>query len=230
MVIYKIVQGNGFTLHISISRTLLQANRQNLVDLDLNQVSGLKVCVTDMFGDSMELKASISIKKPNEVLVPVPSNLECGIYGIEIVGTYNGADFRSAERKLFSIVHSNKECHIPVGIIDGEIGGLMYAKYWIELEKEEKPTLSYYGALATKKASEVGVDSLNAYSGVMNGRNFTIHTTSVNNIMWFVSPHPLTFTQSGVPLELEETELGDLYYYNSDELTEGDNVITVSTV
>lgn len=225
---YKIVQGNKFTLHICVSMLSVQASSQRLVDLDLNQTKDLKVYLTDMFGNDTMLEANVSGNNPNEILATFPSNLERGIYGIKICGIYKGDNFCSLDRRLFSIVGSNRECHIPLGMIDGELSGLICAKYWIDLNKGQY--LSYYGALNTRSASSVSVNFLNCYNGVMGGKSFTIHTTDLNDIIWFVSPVPLTFTQSGLPLSLKMTQIDDMYYYNSDELTEGDNVITVSTV
>lgn len=229
-MIYKIVQGNSFILHISISKVGLQANKQYLADLDLSQASGLSVWLTDMFGGGIKLDVNTSTKSTNEILAKIPSNLDCGIYGIKLSGTYNGIDFSSVEQRLFSIVASNREGHIPIGVIDGEIGGLVYAKYWIELNGEEETILSYYGALSTKNAKDIDIAYLNVYSGAMNNKSFTIKTTSVNDIIWFVSPTPLSFTQNGLPLELTMTQENGMYYYNTDELTEGDNVITVNAI
>lgn len=229
-MIYKIVQGNSFVLHICISKVGLEANKQILSDLDLSQASGLNVWLKDMFGGSIKLNVNTSTKSTNEIIAKIPSNLDCGIYGIRLSGTYNGIDFCSAEQKLFSIVASNREGHIPIGIIDGEIGGFVYTKYWIELNGDKKTVLSYYGALSTKNAKDIDVSYLNVYSGVMSNKNFTIRTTNVNDIIWFVSPSPLKFTQNGLPLELTLTQTNGMYYYRTDELTEGDNVITVYTI
>lgn len=229
-MIYKIVQGNGFTLHINISKVGLQADKQYLADLDLSQVKGLSAWLTDMFGGSIKLDSCISTNKANEILVAIPSNLDCGIYGIKLFGIYNGMDFGSIERRLFSIVESNREGHIPLGVIDGETGGLVYLKYWIELDDAENFPLSYYGALSTKNLANVNVGLLNSVSGIMENRTFAIQTTYTNNIIWFVSPKPLLFMQSGLPIELTMTQKNGMYYYNTDELTEGDNVITVNAM
>lgn len=229
-MIYKIVQGNSFILHISISKVESQANKQYLSDLDLSQASGLSVWLTDMFGCDMKLDISISPNSTNDIIAKIPTNIDCGIYGIKLSGTYNGSDFSSVEPKLISIVASNREGHIPIGIISGEIGGLIYARYWIEMNGGEKIIMSYYGALSTKNAKDVDVSYLNTYSGVMDGKTFNINTSEVNDIIWFVSPVPLSFIQNGLPLELSMTQENGKYYYNTDELTEGDNVITVNTI
>ena len=51
----------------------------------------------------------------SEVVVKVKGNLECGWYGLEVVGTYDGRDFRSYERKVFKIVENNGKSNVGNG-------------------------------------------------------------------------------------------------------------------
>lgn len=147
MSIYKIVKGNSFKLHIEMQKAYISQNKQMLEDLDMTQVSNLRIELTDMFGDNIPLfvkpgqspyifckqDGSKVVLSSKEVALTFPSTLDEGTYGIRISGKYNGNDFCSIERNLIAIVSHNSKTHIPLGIVEGEQGGLYNTKYWLEL-------------------------------------------------------------------------------------------------
>lgn len=137
-MIYKIVKGNSFLLHIQVQKVSITKDKQMLQDIDISQVSNLHVFLNDMFGEARELKLippnpAQATSPTSEIIVLFPSDLEEGIYGITVRGKYNGEDICSIEQKLFTIVHRNAKSHIPLGIVEGDTGGLYCTKYWIEL-------------------------------------------------------------------------------------------------
>lgn len=233
MDIYKIVKGNSFILHIQMQKAYINKNKQMLEDIDVCAISNLEVLLTDIFGDAVAQMKIINIDKSleaknNEISVLFPNcNLDEGIYGVTIKGKYNGNDICSIEHRLFRIVERNGKSHIPLGIVEGEIGGMYNAKYWIELNTKEDVIFSYYGALSTTDPNKVNVEYLQQFSGVLSGQTITISTTENEDIIWVVSSVPLTFLQGGLPLKMQQSKIGELYYYHSDELISGDSTITI---
>ena len=241
MDIYKIVKGNSFTLHIQMQKAYISQNKQMLEDLDVSQISGLNILLTDMFGVDIPLfdkptkdpyvfyKSNGSNIKlsGNEIALTFPSYLDEGVYGITVRGKYNGNDICSIEKKLFRIVERNGKSHVPLGIVEGEMGGMYNAKYWIELNTREEVIQSYYGALATQDANKVNLEYLQSFSGALSGQTINVTTTDTEDIIWIVSSTPLSFMQGGLPLEMHQTKLDELYYYSSDELLSGENVIKI---
>ena len=143
MDIYKIVKGNSFVLHIQMQKAYISKNKQMLEDIDVSDIDNLEVLLTDIFGDEVAKMKIINIDKSleakhNEISVSFPNcNLDEGIYGVTVKGKYNGKDICSIEMKLFRIVGRNGKSHIPLGIVEGEMGGMYNTKYWIELNTEE---------------------------------------------------------------------------------------------
>lgn len=241
MSIYKIVKGNSFKLHIEMQKAYISQNKQMLEDLDMTQVSNLRIELTDMFGDNIPLfvkpgqspyifckqDGSKVVLSSKEVALTFPSTLDEGTYGIRITGKYNGNDFCSIERNLIAIVSHNSKTHIPLGIVEGEQGGLYNAKYWMELNTREEVIKSYYGALATQDANSVNLEYLQSFSGALSGQTINVTTTDTEDIIWIVSSTPLSFMQGGLPLDMHLTKLDELYYYSSDELIPGESVIAI---
>lgn len=82
----------------------------------------------------------------------------------------------------------------------------------------------YCGASAASNTSELDIDELTKKSEVdMFGKLLTITTTKEKPYVWIVSRKPMDFTQSGLLNNFHVQHLGDLWYYHSDELTEGVN-------
>lgn len=143
MDIYKIVKGNSFVLHIQMQKAYISKNKQMLEDIDVSAINNLEVLLTDIFGDEVARMKIINIDKSsetkhNEISVSFPNcYIDEGIYGVTVKGKYNGKDICSIEKKLFRIVGRNGKSHIPLGIVEGEMGGMYNTKYWIELNTEE---------------------------------------------------------------------------------------------
>ncbi len=231
-MIYKIVKGNSFALHITIQKTSASENVQRLEPLDVTKISNLEVVLDSPFSESQELKIKqIGISQGttyiNEICVEFPSNLDEGNYGITLKGRYNGNDICSIEKNVFKIVSSNSKSCVPLGIVEGETSGMYNTRYWIELNTTETKIVSYYGAASTQVATEINVDNLTKVPDSLIGQTITVETTEDKDILWIVSSIPLSFVQSGLPLEMNVTELNEMYFYSSDELTPGKSVISI---
>lgn len=142
MDIYKIVKGNSFDLFIKLQKAYISKNKQMLEDVDVAAISNLEVHLTDAFGECVAKMPFVqsgtnnSEVEPSDICVKFPPFLEEGLYGITIRGKYNGNDICSIEHRLFRIVERNGKSHIPLGIVEGEMGGMYNAKYWIELNNQ----------------------------------------------------------------------------------------------
>ena len=230
-MIYKIVKGNSFLLHIKMQKAYIAENKQMLEDLNVEEIDSLKVYLNNMFGEERELKTRrIGITNRslpiNEIQVFFPSNIEEGIYGITIKGKYYGNDICSIEHKLFAIVSTNAKSHIPLGLVEGEQSGMYNGKYWLELNISDEIGLSYYGASSIKDADLIKTELLEE-AGSLRGTTLKITTTEQADTIWFISKVSLRFSQGGLPLELNEDKIGEMYYYHSDPLEAGENIITI---
>lgn len=229
MDIYKIVKGNSFTLHIKMQKTYIGQNQHSLEDVDFTNVANLSISLTNIFGESIEIPSSDILTVSNtELSVFLPKNLDEGLYGIAITGTYDDYAVCCRDPKLIKVVTNNAKSAIPLGIIKGEIGGFYQATYWIELQETTNATF-LYGALAAKSTSEVVLKDLNRANNELLDKSIAIETTADKPYIWFVSKSLLQFKQAGFTASLNHTTVGELNYYWTDELVAGnDNEYTVS--
>ena len=227
MDIYKIVKGNSFSLFIQMQKAYISQNKQMLEYLDVAAISNLEVILTDYFGECIAVMSSKICEVSNgsyphsEIMVTFPSDLDEGVYGITIKGKYRDNDLCSIEKGLFRIVERNGKSHIPLGVVEGEMGGMYNTKYYIELNNKSEETL-LYGALSTFNPANVNLEELTNANANFEGKAITIRTSKERPYIWFVSNSPLVFTQAGFEAELSHTELGDLHYYCTDELIPDD--------
>lgn len=133
MDIYKIIKGNSFLLHIKLQKVYAGHNIQIPKDFDVSNISNLNISLCTMFGDEVPINIRHQVATKKEIQVSFPSNLEEGMYGVAIRGVYNNNDFCCKEQKLFKIVSNNKKSYLPLGEVEGEIGGMFRTQYWIEL-------------------------------------------------------------------------------------------------
>lgn len=139
MNIFKIVKGNSFTLHIHMQKTTFSQDKQSFEDMDATAISGLCVYLNTMFGNNVPLSINETVfTSNNEIQITFPGDLEEGIYGITVKGKYNGNDICSIERRIFRIVGRNCQAYIPIGMMEGEMGGMYNTQYWIELNSDNE--------------------------------------------------------------------------------------------
>lgn len=230
-MVYKIVKGNSFVLHVLLQKTSITQDKQTLEDMNVSQITRLRVYLNDMFGEEIDLKTirydmQNSPFPKNDVQVIFPSNIDVGIYGITIKGVYESNDFCIVERNLFSIVYSNEKTSIPMGVIAKSIGGMYNAKYWMAFNKVESASdldRVYYGASSTSNYELVDLTELTEETAKLNNRFIKIGTTEEKPYIWFVSTSPLAFMQASIEIAMNCIIKNGMYYYSSDQLVAGDD-------
>ena len=315
-MIYKIVKGNSFKLHILIRKMDVSKDLQRLVDFDMNPATDISVELSGFCCDTISVPVQVAGIQGNILICDIPSSLYCGNYNVRVSWKYDGSEMVSIERNLLRIVEHNSISNVPIGVTEGEHTGLFNLRYYIvtsnqstcpvsfivdnakfnytindetqmvenqenfvingtvkngkKLEAEFLPIegfsigqvkiimdgkdvtdeyynsithkvfipavsgyvtitasgtvkASYYGASAAKNMGELNMSDLTMYEGTLVGQTLTIATTEEKPYIWFASRQPLVFSQCGFEASLNNTKLGDLYYYWSDELVAGDD-------
>uniref|UniRef100_A0AAU8MJ73 Uncharacterized protein n=1 Tax=Geladintestivirus 6 TaxID=3233138 RepID=A0AAU8MJ73_9CAUD len=101
-------------------------------------------------------------------------------------------------------------------------------KTTIKFPTVEVPTI-YYGSNNTNVANGVNLKAFTKLTNNSFNKAITIETTNINKYIWFVSTIELEFTCGGIPVILNQTNLNNLYYYNTDALVAGnDNTFIIN--
>lgn len=130
-MIYKIVQGNSFKLHILVRKLDLSKEFQRLIDFDMSQASNINVELACSFGESVTVPSHISGVLGNVLICDIPSTLDVGNYDIKVYWNMDGCNMVSIERNLLRIVEHNSQTNIPIGIVEGETTGMFDLRYYI---------------------------------------------------------------------------------------------------
>lgn len=130
-MIYKIVQGNSFKLHILVRKLDLSMEFQRLIDFDLNQATDIKVELKSSFCDSISVPTHVSGVLGNVLICDIPSTLDIGNYNVKVSWKFDGGDMVSVERNILRIVEHNSQSHLPVGIVEGETTGMYDLRYYV---------------------------------------------------------------------------------------------------
>lgn len=314
-MIYKIVQGNSFKLHILVRKLDFSTDFERLVDFDMSLATNIKVELCGSFCEPISVPYTITGISKNVLVCDIPGTLELGNYNVKVSWKYEGYSMNSVERNLLRIVEHNSQTKVPIGIVDAETSGLFNLRYYIVtenqstcqfnvilnnlrfayiIEEERKEfnlsqshydwhdslrngerlqveliplegfniglvkvimngtditadtykdgtiiipavsgyvtimangdaSASYYGATSAKNMSELEMSDLTKLQGDLIGKTLTVTTTEERPYIWFVSHVPVVFTQAGLEAAMNTQQIGDLYYYWSDELTPGDD-------
>ena len=119
-MIYKIVQGNSFKLHILVRKPDISSESNMLIDFDMTKATDIKVSLVCNFGESTIIPAHVSKALPNVVVCEVPSTLDIGNYNVSVSWKMDGNDMASVEKNLFRIVEYNSQAQYPICMVDGE--------------------------------------------------------------------------------------------------------------
>lgn len=104
----KVVQGNDFLLHITLTEE----------SIDIGSADGVKLRLVG-FSNSVEIPCEVL--SAHEISSRVEGDLPCGTYGVEITGRLVGNDFRSFEVGQIGIVYTNAEAdHAPTDVLSIE--------------------------------------------------------------------------------------------------------------
>lgn len=142
-MIYRIVQGNSFRLHILVRKMDLSKEFNRLVDFDLTQASDIKVELLCGFGDSVIVPTSVSGIGHNVLVCTIPSVLELGNYDVKVSWRFNDFDMVSVERNIMQIVESNPKTKIPVGVVQGGTVGMFDLRYYMVTENQSVCPFTY---------------------------------------------------------------------------------------
>lgn len=297
-MVYKIVQGNSFKLHILVRKLDISKEFQRLIDFDMTEATDIKVELIGGFSELIPTAVTIGGISGNTLIVSVPSNLDVGIYDVKVSWKYNDYEMASTERKLIKIVEHNSKCSLPIGIVEGEVSGMFDLRYYIVTENQSScpvtyalddvslsvhpdlikngesfeatltaaegfniglvkvimdgqditgesfkdnkisiPAVSgylvimangdndiyYYGATSAKDISGLSMEDLMKATGDIVEKGITITTTETAPYIWFATRVPVVFYQGGLEAAMNQSKVGDLYFYWSDELAPGDD-------
>lgn len=122
------------------------------------------------------------------------------------------------------IVYSMDDADVQTFTISSIINGQIVTKV---IKLPEDISHYYYGVSNVIIPTDLNLLLLTHVTDTIAGKTLTLTTTLVNNIIWFVSPFKLKFTQGDLPVTLNETNFNGMYYYNTDALIADDNIFTV---
>lgn len=142
-MIYKIVQGNAFKLHILVRKMDLSKEFNRLVDFDLTKASDIKVELQCCFDDSIIVPTSIGGIEHNVLVCNIPSTLDIGNYNVAVSWNYDGYAMNSVERNIMQIVETNNRVKIPVGVFQGDTVGMFDLRYYMVTKNQSDCTFVY---------------------------------------------------------------------------------------
>lgn len=168
MVVYKIVRGNGFWLHVLVEKVDMSKEFKRLIPCDLSLATDIKVKLSGFGCYKMETIPIVEGLLNNELVCYIPSDLELGLYDITVSWKLNGVDMSSTERNFLMIVEHNNKVKIPIGVVDGETSGMFNLRYFIVTENQSTCIIQY---------SLDHVKSDNDITAVANGKPYTATLT-----------------------------------------------------
>lgn len=130
-MIYKIVQGNGFKIHILVRKMDVSREFQRLVDFDMSKAESVTVELQSGIDDSISLRHTMSGISNNVLICDVPSDLGLGNYSIKVSWTLGNEHMSSVERGFLQVVPFNSKSKIPIDIVEGERIGMFNLRYYL---------------------------------------------------------------------------------------------------
>ena len=142
-MIYKIVQGNAFKLHILVRKMDMSKEFNRLVDFDMTQASDIKVELQCCFDDSIIVPTSIGGIEHNVLVCNIPSTLDIGNYNVAVSWNYDGYAMKSVERNILQIIETNHRVKVPCGVFQGETVGMFDLRYYMVTKNQSDCTFVY---------------------------------------------------------------------------------------
>lgn len=130
-MIYKIVQGNGFKIHILVRKMDVSREFQRLVDFDMSKAESVNVELQYGVDGSIPLSHTLSGIANNVLVCDVPSDLELDNYSIKVSWTLGNEHMSSIERGFLQVVPFNSKSKIPIDIVEGERTGMFNLRYYL---------------------------------------------------------------------------------------------------
>lgn len=142
-MIYKIVQGNSFKLHIMVRKIDVSKEFQRLVDFDMNLATDIRVELSGCFCNTISVPVQVAGIQGNVLICDIPSTLDYGNYNVRVSWKYDGSEMVSIERNLLRIVEHNSMSNVPIGITEGEHTGLFNLRYYIVTDNQSTCPVSF---------------------------------------------------------------------------------------
>lgn len=142
-MIYKIVQGNSFKLHILVRKMDVSKEFQRLVDFDMNLATDIRVELSGCFCNTISVPVQVAGIQGNVLICDIPSTLDYGNYNVRVSWKYDGSEMVSIERNLLRIVEHNSMSNVPIGITEGEHTGLFNLRYYIVTDNQSTCPVSF---------------------------------------------------------------------------------------
>lgn len=142
-MIYKIVQGNSFKLHILVRKMDVSREFQRLVDFDMSLATDIKVELSDYFCNTISVPVQVAGIQGNVLICDIPSFLDCGNYNVRVSWKYEDSEMVSIERNLLRIVEHNSMSNVPIGVTEGEHTGLFNLRYYIVTSNQSTCPVSF---------------------------------------------------------------------------------------
>ena len=142
-MIYKIVQGNSFKLHIMVRKMDVSKEFQRLVYFDMNLATDIRVELSGCFCNTISVPVQVAGIQGNVLICDIPSTLDYGNYNVRVSWKYDGSEMVSIERNLLRIVEHNSMSNVPIGITEGEHTGLFNLRYYIVTENQSTCPISF---------------------------------------------------------------------------------------
>lgn len=174
-MIYKIVQGNSFKLHILVRKMDVSKEFQRLIDFDMNLATDIRVELSGCFCNTISVPVQVAGIQGNVLICDIPSTLDYGNYNVRVSWKYEGSEMVSIERNLLRIVEHNSMSNVPIGITEGEHTGLFNLRYYIVTENQSTCPISFIVDNAKFSYTINGETQM-----VENQENFVINGTISN--------------------------------------------------
>lgn len=130
-MVYKILKGNSFYLHVLIDKVEMTWGSRRSASVN---VLGLQDLVVKMLGDfyCCETYVLKEVKRTrSEVVCLIPPTMDIGNYSLQVKWKDGEKQLTSKERGIVQIVSDNRQTMVPAGVIDGEFTGLYNLRYYI---------------------------------------------------------------------------------------------------
>lgn len=165
-MIYKIVQGNSFLLHLILDKVTREWGVQYFEPYNLTQAESIRVGLRggDCCCHIEELTCKINPKHNNEIECQIPKTLELGCYDVKVSWTIGGKARTSAIRNIFAIVGHDRQTKIPPGIFEGEATDFFNTRYYISTDYSSTCTISYALSNVTSDNTATEIDFGESYT------------------------------------------------------------------
>ena len=119
-MVYKILKGNSFYLHVLIDKVEITEGSRRSTPVD---VLGLQDLVVKMLGDFYCCETYVlkeAKRTRSEVVCLIPPTMDIGNYSLQVAWRAGEKQLTSKERGIVQIVSDNRQTMVPAGVMDGE--------------------------------------------------------------------------------------------------------------